>query len=860
MLIKLGEFIKKNYKWVLLGCGLFTALSIFWITQLELNTQLTDMFPENEPSMQTYQHALENFGGLDSIAVVIEGEEKDIISYIENIHPLLGKVKNVESVIYQSETGFMKKHGLLLLKETELDSLKGVLGASSLKDFIAGLNDNFEKEYIAGEDPDKLSSDRLEMLYAFNSIENFLNLLKDQNADTATIQKTADEFLIGPRYMISPDRSLGLIFVNTPLDVADMDNIMPLVNGLEKIAKDEQSKYNVKAGLAGFLVIQRDEMAVTEQDMNRSFSLALVLILIIFFLGFRLVRYSLLALVPLIVGIIWAMGLTYVFIGGLNLFTALMGAILIGLGIDYAIHIIAIYTEERDKGTSVEDSITQVFRKAVKGIVTGSITTAIGFMMFVLSSFPAFREFGIVLGSGILCTLVASVLILPSLLMIFGRKPIKLIKMRLPFMNIYEKTVIEKPWIIVSLFILLTVLSILKFGSVEFTKSLKDIEPKGLESLVLNDKLIEKFDFSNDSTIAISKTLDEVHRLQDKAKDLDTVGAVESIANYIPLPSVQQKRLAALRKLKKRISPQIDRNLHLHELARELYRLEDNIIEISDLAYIGGERKLVNKCDQLIESRLISSVADNLSKYTDNLISVQGVFIKNLKDIVLGSNSRRQVAISDLPLNVKDSYVGKDGTFLTTIYPEADVWSNEFQPLYQKDVESLNVPLTGTSLMSITIMDVAGSEGGRILLIVIAVIFLVLIIDFWSLRYAILAMIPMGLTMVLILGVMGWFKIKFDFVNVIALPIIIGIGVDDGVHLIHRYRIEGRLLPAIKSTGRGILLSTLTTMAAFGTMMVSKYQGFASFGLLLMLGIGWAYVLTILLLSGLITLMDRGKK
>ncbi|MFH1428357.1 MAG: MMPL family transporter [Candidatus Margulisiibacteriota bacterium] len=860
MLIKLGEFIKKYYKWVLVGCALFSVLSIFWITRLELNTQLTDMFPENEPSMKTYEYALKNFGGLDSIAVVIEGHEKDIVNYIENIHPLLAKVNNVDNVIYQSETDFMKKHGLLLLKDTELDSLKGVLSASSIKDFLAGLNDNFEKEYIAGEDSNKLSKDRQQMLYAFNAIEDFLKLLQTNNPDTEVITEVSNKFLIGPKYLISPDRTLGLIFVNTPLDIADMDNLVPLINDLERVAKENQDEYNVKAGLAGFLVVQRDEMVTTERDMNRSSILALILILIIFFLGFRLLRYSVLAVIPLIVGITWALGLTYVFIGSLNLFTALMGAILIGLGIDYGIHIIAIYTEERDKGTSVEESITQVFRKAVKGIITGSITTAIGFGMFVLSSFPAFREFGLVLGTGILCTLVASVLILPSLLLIFGRKPLTLIKTRLPFWNIYEKAVIEKPWIVVCLFILLTVLSVVKFNTIEFTKSLKDIEAKGLESLALNDKLIEKFDFSNDATIAISKTLDEVHRLKDKAEDLDSVGAVESIANYIPLPSVQQERLDALRRLKKKISPRIDRNLYLHELEKELYRLEDNIIEISDLAYIGGEKKLVDKCDRLTESQLIPFIANNLVNYTDNLIEVQGVFIKNLKNIVLNSNSSHPVEIKDLPPNTKAAYVGKDGSFLTTIYPEADVWSNEFQPIYQKDMESLNIPLTGTSMMSIKVMEIAGSEGKRILLIVVGVIFLVLLLDFLSLRYAILAMVPMGLTLVLILGVMGWLKIKFDYVNVIALPIIIGIGVDDGVHLIHRYRIEGKLLPAIKSTGRGILLSTLTTIAAFGTLMVGKYQGFRSFGLLLILGIGWAYILTILLLSGLITLMDRGKK
>ncbi|MFC1770399.1 RND family transporter [Candidatus Margulisiibacteriota bacterium] len=856
MLIKLGEFIKKHYKLVLLCCLLFTILSIYWVSQLKLNMQMMDLLPAKEPAIVAYKDALDNFSGIDTISVVIEGTEENIISYIEDVRHKLAKLEHVDRILYKTETDFLKKYGLLLLKEKDLKSFGDVLTAASIKDYIKGLNNNFEKEYIASEETEKISEDKMEMLYVFNNLEDFLNNLKKPPSNKQEIHQTAESFLIGPKYMISPDRTLGVIFIRTSIPVTDLERGVPFIRVAEKLVKDSQEKYGVTAGVSGFLVLQRDEMDAGTSDMNKSSALSLVLILTIFYLGFRLIRYSILAVVPLIVGVIWSLGITYVVIGSLNIFTAMMGAILIGLGIDYAIHIIALYTEERLKGTSVEEAITQVFKKTVKGVITGSITTAIGFSMFAFSSFRGFAEFGLSLGLGILCILVASVLMLPSLFLIFGRKPVKPRKKVFPVMSMFEKAVFSRPRIVIIVFLIFAIVCAVKFKDIGFTVSLKEIEPKGLESLALNDKLIEKFDFSTDHSIGVSKTIAEAHELKEQAEDLDSISIIESIANYLPLKNKQVKRLATLREIKKGVAGQVDKKLYLKELAKELKRLRDNIIEISDLAYMSGEKKIVEKCDQLVASKIISELADNIYSYQDSVRYIQNVFINYHQELVRKSNSKKVITMADIPESIKETYIGKDGTFLTTLFPEGDVWSDEFQPIFLKEINSIDTPMTGTSILMSKVMSISGIEGRRILLWVLITIFIVLIIDFRSFKYAALAMIPMGLMLLFLIGTMSIFKFKFDFVNIIALPIVIGIGVDDGVHLIHRYLIEGKLLPTIKSTGRAILLTTLTTMAAFGTMMISTYQGFASFGLVLIMGIGFAYLLTIFLLSALIKVVD----
>ncbi|MFC1751780.1 RND family transporter [Thermoproteota archaeon] len=859
MLVKLGEFIKKQYKLVLILCGLFTLVSIYWISQLKLTTQMMDMLPADQPEVVAYQDILDNFTGIDTISIAVEGNESDVRAYIEDVAGALEKIEHVDRVIYKSETEFLRKHGFLLVENKDLNSLSTMLTASSVKDFVKGLNDNFETVYIESEDTDKLSKDKLQMLTLFNTVEDFLYALRNPAVTQERVSELADNFLIGPAYMISPDRSMGLVFVRTSIAVTDIDNLIPLVNTVESLVKEQQQAHNVKAGVSGFLVLQRDEMVHTTSDMNKSFLISIILILVIFLVGFRLLRYSVLAVIPLIIGIIWAMGLAYVIYGSLNLFTAMMGAILIGLGIDYAIHIMALYTEERNKGTGVSDALTMVFRKTVKGIVTGSVTTAIGFTMFGFSSFPAYQEFGVTLGLGILCILAASILILPCLLIIFGRKPIKRRKPIIPIMPLFRQTVMKQPWIIISLFVIVSLICAYRFKDIQFTVDLKAIEPKGLESIVINDKLIDKFDFSTDQSLGVTATLEQTHQLKEDAEDLGSVGIVESLANYIPLKDQQEERIMTLRKIKGRVDRSVDRDLHLNELAQELYRLRDNIIELSDLAYISGERKIVEKCDQLINDKVMSALADNINAFESSIKTIQAEFISHLQTLVRKSNDNRKITLDDVPASIKEAYIGKDGRYLTTIFPKGDVWSDAFQPLYFADINSLGVPLTGTSILSLKVMTISGQEGKKILLWVLIAIFIVLIIDFRSLKYAVLAMIPMGLTLVLLIGSMAIFGKKFDFVNIIALPIIIGIGVDDGVHLIHRYLIEKQLIPTVKSTGRAILLTTLTTMAAFGTLMISTYRGFASFGLALVMGIGFAYLLTMVLLTALIRVMERKK-
>jgi len=852
---KLGKFVIKNYIRVLIVSLLVTILSIYGISQLKMETQMTDMLPGESPEVKLFEYAMDNFKGMESVIVAVEGDKLAIIPFLEAIAPEIEKLPEVYDVLYKTDADFIEKNSLILAGDPDdIEKMSGMLTASSLKDFVKGLNDNLEETYTDSGDSKKLSKDKSQVLNFLTTISNFVRYFKNPVSDK-DIREISDEFTRGPKYIISHDETMGLLMAKSSIDIADINEILSAVNGVEKIIDEYAPRYNVKASLAGNIVLQRDEMDYTTKDMNLTSVVSLILILVIFYVGFKVIRYSLLAVVPLIVGIIWALGFASFTIGSLNMMTTMMVAILIGLGIDYAIHVISLFTESRNKGMGVEASLQMVYDKAMRGIITGSVTTALGFFVFTLSSFEAFREFGFVLGSGILTTLLASVFVLPALLHIFHFKEVK-VRVEDKFgqkMQRFENFLTHKArWVMIGT-IIIAIICAVAIPRARFTRNWLDVEPKGMPSLVMEKKIIDKFDFSSSSSIFISKDLDSMAKIKEKAEDLSTVGFVDTISQYAPEVADQRARMRVAARIKRQVAGRPDSDIHIAGLRKELTRLSKNIIELSDLAFIGGEKKLVKKCDDIIKSKMFNAKNPRWIKH------YQKVFISNLQNKVRKTNSSKIITLADVPQDIKDGYVGKDGSYLTQIYPSQDPWQVDFQEIHLAQLKTIDGNGIGTGMlqMIMEIMRIAGEEGKKVMYLTVIFIYIILLIDLRSFKYATFAMLPMGLTLTIVLGIMGWFGIKFNFVNVLALPLIIGIGVDDGVHLIHRYLIEKNLSPAIRSTGRAITLTTLTTTAAFGSMLLAKYRGFSSFALLIVMGISLAYITTIILLPALIVLFDK---
>ena len=152
--------------------------------------------------------------------------------------------------------------------------------------------------------------------------------------------------------------------------------------------------------------------------------------------------------------------------------------------------------------------------------------------------------------------------------------------------------------------------------------------------------------------------------------------------------------------------------------------------------------------------------------------------------------------------------------------------------------------------------QIAKTDGVRAALAALIVIFLLLLIDFRNLKLSMLTLLPLLLSMVSLLGIMAAAGIKFDFINIIAIPLLIGIGIDDAVHIAHRYLLEGkgRIDTVVARTGRAVLLTSVTTIIGFASFIPSIMRAMRSTGIVLSVAMALAFLFSILFFPSVLSI------
>jgi predicted RND superfamily exporter protein len=239
-------------------------------------------------------------------------------------------------------------------------------------------------------------------------------------------------------------------------------------------------------------------------------------------------------------------------------------------------------------------------------------------------------------------------------------------------------------------------------------------------------------------------------------------------------------------------------------------------------------------------------------------------FAPRFKESVLDMSSVETLQLGNLPMTVLDRYSNTDRTqFLVTVFPADNIWQDaEFLKRFVGDLERVNENATGMPPVFRALIEVIGKDGRNAILLALVVVFFVLWVDYRKPGHALMAMIPLTIGVLWMVGLMGLFEIKMTVMNIMGLPMIIGIGVDDGVHIVHRWRIEGKgkITQIISSTGKAILLTSATTMLAFGSLVFSVWPGFASLGVAMFVGVGACFLSTVIVLSGIIGVLERKEK
>jgi hypothetical protein len=412
---------------------------------------------------------------------------------------------------------------------------------------------------------------------------------------------------------------------------------------------------------------------------------------------------------------------------------------------------------------------------------------------------------------------------------------------------------------------------------ITFDHNYMNIEPKGLTSVVLQDVILEKFDMGMDYALVLTDDVDQSREFAEQYRDVGSVAMSEDISLYLPSSDQQRARLPHIREIGQLAAARELREAvaqgELTAIASEIDRLEMNVIEMQDMAFLGGQDKVDTKAKELVgdpdrpESgsrirRLFQSIAaGDPSLVATALSRFQQAFAPYYRDSVVRMAGTGEIRLADLPDSILDRYSNeRRDQFLISVFPAGNVWTDaSFLKRFADDLERVSDRATGMPPVFRALIEVIGRDGRSAVLLTLGIVFLLLWVDFRNPGYALMAMLPLAAGIFWMVGLMQMTGMQLTVMNVMGLPMILGIGIDDGVHIVHRLRSEGKgkLRVIFSSTGKAVLLTSLTTMLAFGSLVFSIWRGFAHLGGALFLGVGACFLTTVLFLAGIIGFLER---
>ena len=711
-----------------------------------------------------------------------------------------------------------------------------------------------------------------------------LNILKDflKNMDEILQEKTQyrpvfDLSRAGSHYFFTASGKLLVMRLMPDKDFGSMDVIGKPLQVVRRAIEATQEEFpDLQVGLTGRPALQADEMETTDRDMTRAALIAVAIIGILFMAILHGWLRPFLLLLCLIMGIAWSFGFATVTVGDLNLLSIVFALVLVGIGVDFGIHMVMRYVEANKSGLSVDDAVRTTIFKTGPGIILGAITSVCAFYSVLGADFIGLAELGLIGGTGVLLCLLAMLTVLPAMLLIAGRKnlfPSSVPRITaLPFL---ERLLIKPGWTLLIL-AAITCAGLPGLFKVRFNYNLLELQARGLESVEYERTLIEESDESTWYAILTADNLKVARTMTRTLEAIPSVGKVESILDFIP---TEQARKAAIYKEAAKALEHIPPDPlpspaapDPARLIKALSRLSDALEGLQEKLFAAGAGPEISLVDQDLD--YLESAIGLLEQDGKRAGLLKGLqtglgrdMEKSLKQLKVWL-SAGSVTPGDIPPSLRDLYVGKDGSFQIKVVPKGDVWDFDELDQFVSELRGIDPDVSGvpvgvlesSRLMHRTFLSAAG--------LTIVLVVLILWLYSRSFRYVYLTILPLGVSMLWLLELMGWFGLHFNLANFFAIPVLIAIGVHGGVHFLARWRAsqarpgDGTAQSENKglfhtSTPTAVALSFATTMIGFGGLLFAHHRGLASLGGVMVLGSLMGMLACLLVLPPVLKLMGR---
>jgi predicted RND superfamily exporter protein len=805
---------------------------------LRVNTDLSSLLPEDYPSVRALNEIRSQVAGVDKLEILIQSDDfAASLRFAEDLIPRLLHLRNpatnepyIANVEYRNDIEFFERNRLLLADIATLQEIRG------------SVDDRVQRE-----------KNRINPLF----VDDLFGAEPDESADGDDLSlaelEERYEAQVPSEYLATNDGGILMLRsypFGTSLNLQFAQSLYASVEAL--IAEMEPSRYHPSMffELGGEVRNRVEEYRVVTTDALRNLlggmTLQVLLIVLFFRQPLRLGRFhsvvgkaagfvtgilrqltaALLIAVPLVLSIIWTFAIASVVVGGLNTITVFLFVILFGLGIDFGIHTYSRYLESRLEGEDVLGSLEAAVIRTGSGIVTAAVTTAAAFYALVITDFKGFSDFGFIAGTGILASMAAMLLLLPSFVTL-GEKlgVIRAVRVTVgdPTLSDTKPIRWHRPALIVAAGLVVLVLPFVPHIGFEYNFRELRANLPGLDSVKakihdlkmdaegedLGSPAVILAD-NREDLVALVEVIDSI-RVHDT--DFPTVHKVESIFDKFP-----QDQAAKL----------------------EIIRAIRTTVDEEALDLVTGEDR-----ERLLRLR---GALDVDSPFT----------------------------LDDVPLSIKRKFVGNDGTIgnFVFVYPSVLLRDGLNSIEFARDLRSLStmdgvtVPSGRTyfassgSVVAADMLLLMQRDSAIAITLTSVVILIALFLAFRTIKRTVLVAFPLLTGFAVLWAIQLLFGVKYNLFNMVVLPVFIGYGVDGAIHLLRRYLEEGvgSVRRVLKTTGWAVVMTTLTTSAGFAGLIFVRHGGLQSMGKLAVTGLMVVMVATLVSLPAALRWLEvRGR-
>ena len=753
---------------------------------------------------------------LQSDLAALLPENFESVKELRRTSDKVGGFETLEILVQGENFEAIKRYAALLVDEIKKSSMVSFIAFERDVDF-------YERHALLYIDYDELVEirDRIQDRKEKTTLEYnpfFVDLEEeeDEEVEELSFEDFEEKYQVtdSQRFLISEDKSILVIKIFPESSTRNIDFARRFYREIRSRVESlppEEFEPSLFVEYGGNFKNKIDEYEVLLRDVRSTAVIGLSAVFLLIMLYFRRWFVGFFIGIPLAMSLLWTFGLAYLVIGELNTMTVFLFVVLFGMGIDFGIHMFSRYSEERKHGAGVKPALNTTIQKTGRALATTAVTTSIAFFSLMLADFKGFFEFGFIAGTGILFSFLAMALVSPAFIIVFEK--LGLVKSRPPRAEKpgepSRRLPLAKTFLIAG--IGLAVLAAVVLPQMEFEYDFSNLRANIPTSQAVKDKLTPINKESNSPAVVLADNeadllaLEQLIQAKIQNDPTPTIDKFRSI--YTMLPSRQEEKLALISEIKELV----DENL-LEQLSQE-------------------ERER----------------AEELLSYTD--VS--------------------KVEVKDLPVEVKRLFRGKDGTTgeFAYIYAKVRLANAHNSFAFSEDVRNLRIPsgkvfnATNSSIIFADMLTMMLREGKRAIAITFFSVFLLVLLDLRSFKQALLVLTPLILGILWLTLVMFLFKIKLNFFNMIIIPTIIGIGIDNGVHIYHRYKQEGpgSVLKVLRYTGMAVIISSLTTMVGFSGLIFAYHAGLNAIGELAILGISLTLVAALVILPAIFQLLETRK-